>query len=558
MKKFHLFLLSVLSGVILALAWPERGFPGLLFIGFVPLLFIEDYISLNQERFIKFSLLFYSLPAFLIWNGLTTWWIVNSTGYGALLAIFLNSLFMAIIFNLFHYSKGKFGSGWQGYIALICFWIGFEYLHLNWDLNWPWLNIGNGFASYYKWIQWYEYTGIFGGTLWVLVSNIMAYSIIDKGFRLQASGFRPQASGIRHPASGIRHLASGIWHPFTGFWLLWIIIPIIISYLIYSNYREESHPVNIVIVQPNLDPYSEQYTVPPSVVIGRIMQLALPLLDSSTNFLAAPESAIQEDMWENDINTFSSIRLLKEVNHTYPSLNILVGGSTYYAFQKGEKVPSTARKFKDTNAYYNRYNTAIVLNSTGILQLYHKSRLTPGVEIMPTFWGWNFMEKYAIDLGGIVGSLGTDKERKVFRSVKTVKTGCTICYESVFGEFFSEFVMNGADIMFIITNDGWWGNTGGYRQHFAFAHLRAIETRRCIARSANTGISAFIDQRGDAHQQTKYWEPAAIKGTLNANSSLTFYTRHGDYIARIATGCGIIFLIGTIVIHILQRRKSKL
>jgi apolipoprotein N-acyltransferase len=118
--------------------------------------------------------------------------------------------------------------------------------------------------------------------------------------------------------------------------------------------------------------------------------------------------------------------------------------------------------------------------------------------------------------------------------------------------------MNGADIMFIITNDGWWGNTGGYRQHFAFAHLRAIETRRCIARSANTGISAFIDQRGDAHQQTKYWEPAAIKGTLNANSSLTFYTRHGDYIARIATGCGIILLIGTIVIHILQRRKSSL
>lgn len=544
MKKYHLFLLSLLSGVILALGWPERGFPGLLFIGFVPLLFIEDYISVNRERFIKFSILFYSLPAFLVWNGLTTWWIVNSTGYGALLAIFLNSLFMAIIYNLFHYSKIKLGSGWQGYIALICFWIGFEYLHLNWDLNWPWLNIGNGFASYYKWVQWYEYTGTFGGTLWILVSNIMVYTILVAGFRPQASGRRLQTSGL--------------WLVVCGLWLAWIAIPLIISYHIYNSYKETNHPVNVVVVQPNLDPYSEQYTVPPSAVIGRIMQLASPLLDSSTNFLAAPESAIQEDMWENDINTFSSIRLLKKVNQTFPSLNILVGGSTYYAFQKGEKVPPTARKFKDTNAYYNRYNAAIMLNSTGTLQLYHKSRLTPGVEILPTFWGWNFMEKYAIDLGGIVGSLGTDKERKVFRTVKTIKTGCTICYESVFGEFFSEFVRNGAEMMFIITNDGWWGNTGGYRQHFAFAHLRAIETRRSIARSANTGISALIDQRGDAHQQTKYWEPAAIKGTLNANASLTFYTRHGDYIARIAAGCGILLLIGTLVIHICQRRKSKL
>jgi apolipoprotein N-acyltransferase len=261
-------------------------------------------------------------------------------------------------------------------------------------------------------------------------------------------------------------------------------------------------------------------------------------------------------MWENDINTFSSIRLLKQVNTKYPALNILVGGSTFYAFQRGEKVPPAARKFRDTNSFYNRYNTAIMINAAGTLQLYHKSRLTPGVEIMPTLWGWNFMEKYAIDLGGIVGSLGTDPVRKVFTTIKTVGVGSTICYESIFGEFYSEFVRNGAELMFIITNDGWWGNTAGYRQHFAFAHLRAIETRRSIARSANTGISAFIDQKGDALQQTKYWEPAAIKGTLNASSFLTFYVKHGDYIARIASGCGILLLMGSLAIHIYKKRKS--
>jgi apolipoprotein N-acyltransferase len=117
-----------------------------------------------------------------------------------------------------------------------------------------------------------------------------------------------------------------------------------------------------------------------------------------------------------------------------------------------------------------------------------------------------------------------------------------ICYESVFGEFFARFVRNGARVMFIITNDGWWGNTPGHRQHFDFASLRAIETRRSIARSANTGISAFINQRGDDLDATGYWVPAAIKGSINANREITFYVRHGDYLARMSSVLSIVLL----------------
>jgi apolipoprotein N-acyltransferase len=189
----------------------------------------------------------------------------------------------------------------------------------------------------------------------------------------------------------------------------------------------------------------------------------------------------------------------------------------------------------------------MLMNNRDSLQIYHKSKLTPGVEILPSFKGFKWLENYAIDLGGTVGSLGMDANRKVYTTVGTVPVGPCICYESIFGEFFAEFVRNGAQIMLIITNDGWWGNTAGHRQHFAFAHLRAIETRRSIARSANTGISAFIDQRGDAHQVTAYWVPAVIKGTLNANDKLTFYVRNGDYIARFFTLLGGILLLAAIL-----------
>jgi apolipoprotein N-acyltransferase len=332
------------------------------------------------------------------------------------------------------------------------------------------------------------------------------------------------------------------------FLLLWIAVPIILSYIIYSNYREQKNPVSFVVVQPNIDPYSEQYSLPPSEVINRIMKLAGPNLTPGTNFLVAPESAIQESMWENDLSSFATIRLLKGINDTYPNLNILIGGSTFYQFHPGEPLPRTARKFTDTDGHYNAYNAAIMFNSRDSLQLYHKSKLTPGVEILPSFKGFKWLEKYAIDLGGTVGSLGMDSVRKVYTTVNTVKVGPAICYESIFGEFFAGFVKNGAQIMIIITNDGWWGNTAGHRQHYSFAHLRAIETRRCIARSANTGISALIDQRGDALQQTDYWVPAVITGSLNASDVITFYVENGDYIALILTYLGgLLFFTAAII-----------
>ena len=544
--KLQLLLLSLASGLILSLAWPERGFPALLFVGFIPFLRMEDLISANRDRFNLFSVFIYSYPGFLLWNLLTTWWIVNSTGEGAILAIMLNSLFMSIVLLIFSGTKRRLKYRPAGYLALVCFWIMLEYLHLNWDLNWPWLNLGNGFSSYYRWVEWYEYTGAFGGTLWVLVANVLIYLLITCR-RIKATSYESQAMS-HEPRAMYKYLAVS----------LFILLPILFSYFLYYTYNEKPSPVKVVIIQPNIDPYSEQYVLPPQRVVGRIMELAGPVLDSTTNLLVTPESALQQEMWENNMETFESVGLVRQIIARFPDLNIIVGGSTYYAFGPGEKVPHTARKFTEENRWYNRYNAAIMVNSNPGLQIYHKSKLTPGVEILPSYYGFQWLEKYAIDLGGIVGSLGTDSVRKVYRVVKMPPVSACICYESVFGEFFSEFVKNGACVMCIITNDGWWGNTAGHRQHYAFAHLRAIETRRCIVRSANTGISAFIDQRGDAHEQTKYWVPAAIKASVNANDKLTFYTKHGDYIAKWMSWLGALLFAGSLATGIRRKTLKKI
>ena len=137
------------------------------------------------------------------------------------------------------------------------------------------------------------------------------------------------------------------------------------------------------------------------------------------------------------------------------------------------------------------------------------------------------------------------------------QVGVAICYESAFGGYVSEFVRKGADLLFVSTNDGWWGDTPGYKQHFEFSKLRAIENRRCIARSANTGKSGFFNQKGDVLQATEYWKEDVIKATLKANTEKTFYSKHGDYLYRIAMWMTFGLLLVTFIITVLGLFKKK-
>ncbi len=127
--------------------------------------------------------------------------------------------------------------------------------------------------------------------------------------------------------------------------------------------------------------------------------------------------------------------------------------------------------------------------------------------------------------------------------------------ESIYGEYSTEYVRRGGNLFFVITNDGWWGNTAGHKQHLQYARLRSIEARRDLAQSANTGTSAFINQRGDISQQTEWWKPAVIEATLYANDEMTFYVRYGDYIGRAAIFVTFVSVIYTIINLFFRRRK---
>ena len=540
MRWFAKVGLAVLSGLLIAAAWPVRGLAPLAFVAFVPLLYLQDKIG-DKENPEKGSIFSLSFITFLIWNALTTWWVWKTTAVGTIAMILLNSIFMTCVFWAYHFVKTRLYDNKKGYYLLIIFVLAFEYLHLNWQLNWPWLNLGNVFSHYHTWVQWYEFTGIAGGTLWVLVANILIYKYLfigDFSIPLRFSRNDEQKMSFRAKRSVVEKSPAIII-------LCILFIPLIISKIIYSSYDERGEDVEIVVVQPNLDPYSEEFTLTPKQIMERNLSVAEPLVTEKTRFVVSPESAVQENIWLERIDKYYSIKELRRFLDNHPQTCYVIGLSADGMAPAGSENDFAARKFLDADLYYYSYNTAALVTADTI-QLYHKSKLTPGAESMPSWWILRMLKNSAVDLGGTVGTLKKDTEARTL-SFDNHKVGTLICYESVFGGYVTDFVKKGADMLFVITNDGWWGNSPGHKQHLEFSKLRAIETRRSVARSANTGISGFINQRGDIIGQSKYWEQTALRNTLKTNDKQTFYVRNGDYLYKLSVYLTALLVALTIV-----------
>ena len=518
-------LYALLSGILLALAWPTYGFPILLFFGFVPLLFAEFSIRNSTTGAKKWKIFGLSYVSFLIWNIITTYWLYFSTPFGGIFAITVNSLLMSLVFLLFHIvaKRVNFKAAASFFISI---WIAFEYLHLNWEFSWPWLNLGNGFSEFPHWIQWYEFTGTFGGTLWVLLVNVALLKMLilfqqNKDRSILYRGILKNA--------------------------LFILLPIGISYLILWNYEEGEESIEALVLQPNVNPYTEKYNVNDARIGELLIQLAQDSLTPQTKIVIAPETVFADGTPFRRFNSSQAGFYSREFVNRHPKMAFLSGISFYDRFDDPERVRRQSNQIGPSD-WFDDYNSAFFITANDSVSFYHKSKLVVGVENFPY---QNVLRPLLgdvmIDLGGTVAMKTTQKDRGVFEVPGSEEVGPIICYESVYGNFVTGYVNKGANFLAIITNDAWWGNTQGHKQHLSYARLRAIENRRSIARSANTGISAFINEKGEITKTLGYEKQGALRGKVSLNDRVTFYTRHGDYIARISLFLSLfIFLFAVI------------
>ncbi len=532
LKRKHRYLLSVLSGVLLVLSFPFTGSLTLVgFIALVPLLLVEASISNQNYRSRKVFL--HAYITFFIYNVGATWWVYFASAEGAVMAFFANSLLMALVFYAFHLTKKYIGNK-EGYIGLIIYWIAFEYFHYNWESSWPWLSLGNIFSILPSWVQWYSYTGVLGGSLWVLIINLLVFRTYQNVL------FRNETWKVQ---TSIFYLAGTIF-----------VIPLTISLISYFTYQEKSNPIEVVAVQPNIDPY-EKWDFDVKGQVDELLNLAKKKVSPKTKLIVAPETALSGEFDQNgnkihhslneaDFHVSYMYHYLKEHQREMYNVPILVGASTYRVFNSKHSHASRPIGF-DGQLFLENYNTSLLMYDDQ-LDYIHKSKLVPGVEKIPFSAQLPFLEDLSIDLGGTTGTLGIEKEPKIFE-IEGLKIAPSICYESAFGEFIAEQCRKGAQLICIGTNDGWWQDTPGYRQHCSFASLRAIENRRSVVRSANTGTSCFVNQRGDILQPTEWWVPDVIKGNVNLNDEQSFYTMYGDVLGRSFAFVSVLLLLYTAV-----------
>ena len=499
---------SFFGGTIMFLAFPFSGtLTPLIFFSFIPLLIVEADI-LQQERS-SLNIFIHSFICFLVFNLGTSWWLWNASVGGAIFAFLFNAVVMSLVLQAFHITRKHVGSK-QGYLSLPFYWLGFEYLHNHWEFAHPWLTLGNTFSERTTWIQWYEYTGVSGGSLWIIIVNLIGY-LIYRNWKQK------------------KKLKSPILIFFGG-----IIIPILVSFYLESSFNKtqftlsKTKQIETLIIQPNIDPYNDKFDRRSFFAQNRkILQLASEKISATTDLVIAPETAISGGFLEPRLKSTMAYPMYRDSIKKWGT-QLLIGASTIKIFDK--KNSRSARPMDD-GRYIEYYNTSLLLSPEKEAEFIHKSKLVAGVEHIPYSYYIPFLNQLAIDNGGTIGSLGKEDSVKVMEMSRG-KIAPIVCYESVFSEFVAEQSRLGAELLCVITNDGWWKDTPGYKQHFSFARLRAVENRKWLIRSANTGKSGVISPTGKVVKETDWWIPDAISAIVQLLSQETSYTKYGDLLGR--------------------------
>ncbi len=541
--------LSAASGLLLGVGFPGLvPFPFLLLAAFVPLLWLRQRLAAEGAGYGK--VFRHGFSAFVLYNLLATYWVTNTGFFAGLFAVVVNSCLMCLPW-LFYYWMAKHRKPGLAYIGFGSAWLAFEVLHHNWSLNWPWLTLGNGFMQFPELVQWYEWTGVFGGTIWILAVNYLLFGWLPLLFTADCAQGNPRFA----PPYAYKHLRPRNYLPV----LLLISLPLVWSVVRYATYAPPAgESVSVASIQPNFEPHFEKFSGNQSAQLDTFLRLSqAALAEGPVDYLVYPETSFGS-INEDDVTEAQVIEALIDQLRGKAAY-LITGIDAYHLFRPGEALSEAVRylnRGKRGKIAFEALNAAAQIplhDRQDSVQTYRKGVFVPGAESFPFRKVLFFLEPLVNSLGGTVAGRGTSPYRKSFVG-ENARIAPVICYESVFGEYFTGYVREGAQAAFVVTNDGWWDNTAGHRQHLWMSSLRAIETRRAVVRSANVGACAFIDQRGKILSRTKYDRAGYLRGLIQLNDEQTLYVRFSDLLTNVNFLLFAILFLGTVTASFLPKK----
>ena len=495
---------SLTAGLLLGLSFPPVNLSFLSIPAIVLLIHLANSVD-SYKKLIR-----YSYPGFLLWNVITTYWLMMASWGAGAGAIVANSFLMTLPLLLMKYFQKRYSSSIFIVILQAAAWTSYEYLHHHWDLSWPWLALGNAWANQISLIQYISITGHLGISFWVVITAALAYQAIIKTEKRIAT------------------LA------------LFVFLGIPFGSLIYFGIDKpdisNGETVQVTVAQPNHDSYQDFGGMSGNrEVLDSLFAVTSKFKTAGTELVVWPENAIEGQMTMNSY----VVNRIADSARVWNS-NFIVG-TGLVEFYRDEEPPLFYGRNRG-EVPYNIFNATLYVDNNGLKSRYNKRNLVPFVERFPFVKFFSKIDVFGWFNWGRLAGFGKGNSPDMIQTDHFATPGL-VCYDSVYPSWTREFVKRDAGFITIITNDGWWGNSSGHKQHFSYAKLRAIEFNRWIVRSANNGTSGIIRPDGTVEQKTDYWVRTGFSSTIPVLEKQTLYTRFGDWLSYLCLALTFSFWI---------------
>ena len=509
---------SVLTGVVLGVSFPSYPFIRLELLAWfalVPLLVSLRNVERAGELFRRVYI------AMLLFCLISLWWVTLATLPGGALTILAQAFFLTV--PLFGFYAIKKIAGFHfALFSLPFLWVAWEWAYMQQDLSLGWLTLGNSQANLNLMIQYADLTGVWGISFWLVWFNVLIV--------LAVTGSRKDAFGC------------------VAIMALMILAPLLYASSVMPQDglpALEIRKLRVTLVQPDIDPHEKWLHNNSVDIMDRYYSMTKRAVrENRPDLVMWPETAIPfyilDHAYADDLQTLrSSLRGWDAA--------LLTGFSdiVYYPAASQTDTENTDQSMK---RYFETFNASMLLEpGNGTPQIYRKMRLVPFAERVPYVDYFPWLGHLTFSLVGLNGwGKGSETTIMQLHSQRNgkVKIANIICYESIFPGLVTEFVRKGAEVLTLVTNDGWYATSYGPYQHLAIGTLRCIENRRAMARCANTGLTVVINKYGRIIAEIPWWQERTLTAEVPLESTLTFYTSNPDLLPKAAAAItGVLFLI---------------